>query len=265
MVDTNPHAHRFRTAAQHYLRGRLEYAPMLIDDVAVFIGLERVHRVMDLGCGPGQLALAFAPKAAEVVALDPEPVMLGIARERAAAAGIPIRFIQGGSNDLTEALGRFHLVTIGRAFHWMDQKATLAMLDRLLDASGAVALFGDRHVDAEENAWREPYQALLRQYGADDTTHPKRTVKKGAYTHEATMLASPFQRLERIAVIERRHTPVETFVDRAFSQSSTAPDRLGPDRAASLAGDVSALMQAHARDGQIVELIETHALIARRL
>ena len=70
---------RFRTAAQHYLAGRPAYAPRLIRHVARFTGLAPEHRVLDLGCGPGMLAGAFAPLAGEVIAMDPEPEMLRIA------------------------------------------------------------------------------------------------------------------------------------------------------------------------------------------
>ena len=47
---------------------------------------------------------------------------------------------QGGSYDLTPDMGPFRLVTIGRAFHWMDRAATLAMLDRIVAPAAAVAL-----------------------------------------------------------------------------------------------------------------------------
>jgi ubiquinone/menaquinone biosynthesis C-methylase UbiE len=48
--------------------------------VAARCGIDATHRILDLGCGPGQLALAFAPLAGEVLGIDPEPEMLRIAR-----------------------------------------------------------------------------------------------------------------------------------------------------------------------------------------
>ena len=169
-----PDAQRFRSAAAHYLKGRPAYSPLLIGDVAQLVGLEKSHRVMDLGCGPGQLAIAFAPFAAEVVAIDPELSMLRIAEEQAAMAGAEIHFVQGSSEDLAPALGAFRLVAIGRAFHWMDRVRALDALDALVEPAGAVALFGDRHLEVKDNGWREAYQKLLAGYGAGDATHPKR-------------------------------------------------------------------------------------------
>ena len=138
---------RFHTAAQHYLQGRPPYAPALIRRVAQLCGLGATHRVLDLGCGPGQLALAFAPLAGQVVAVDPEPEMLRIAREEAAQAGLPIEVREGSSRNLGPGLGTFRLAVIGRAFHWMDREETLRRLDEIIEPDGSVVLFGDDHPD----------------------------------------------------------------------------------------------------------------------
>src|SRR5689334_9769606 len=53
--------HRFRSAAAHYLAGRPAYAQRLIRLVARLIDLTNADRMLDLGCGPGMLAGAFAP------------------------------------------------------------------------------------------------------------------------------------------------------------------------------------------------------------
>src|ERR1700761_8159275 len=112
--------HRCRTAALHYLAGRPAYSPRLIGRVARLTGLGPEHRALDLGCGPGMLAGAFAPLVKEVVAIGPEPEMLRVAEAEFGGTG-RIRFIQGSSFDLSLELGRFRLVTMGRAFHWMDR------------------------------------------------------------------------------------------------------------------------------------------------
>ncbi|HEY7581430.1 MAG TPA: hypothetical protein VH855_27860, partial [Acetobacteraceae bacterium] len=62
---------RFRSAARYYLTGRPAYAPRLIQHVARMAGVTRECRVLDLGCGPGVLAGAFAPLAGAVLAMDP--------------------------------------------------------------------------------------------------------------------------------------------------------------------------------------------------
>jgi SAM-dependent methyltransferase len=260
--DASP-LHRFASAAPHYLAGRPGYSPRLIRRVALLCGLSSAHRILDLGCGPGPLAVAFAPLVAEVIAIDPEPAMLRAGMEHAARAGVSVRFVEGSSQDLGPDLGTFRLVTIGRAFHWMDRGRTLERLDARVEPEGAVALFGDRHINnAPQNAWREPYHELLERYQVDDAGRAERK-SPDWLAHEPVLLASSFNQLERIAVIEPRRTPVEVFVDRAFSMSSTAPGRLGR-KAEELAQRIRELMTPHAIDGSVPEVIETEALIARR-
>lgn len=68
-------------------------------------GLRFSARVLDLGCGPGQLAVAFARLGATVTAIDPEPDMLAAARHLAAEAGVSWTTVEGSSYDLYPALG----------------------------------------------------------------------------------------------------------------------------------------------------------------
>lgn len=50
-------------------------------------GLDREAVLVDLGAGTGRLATVAAPHCRRVVAVDPSPAMLGLARERVRAAG----------------------------------------------------------------------------------------------------------------------------------------------------------------------------------
>ena len=48
---------RFKAAAKHYLAGRPAYAQGLISRIVKELRLGAKDAVMDLGCGPGQLAM----------------------------------------------------------------------------------------------------------------------------------------------------------------------------------------------------------------
>jgi SAM-dependent methyltransferase len=252
---------RFRSAAAHYLAGRPAYAPRLIGHVARFVGLGLDDRVLDLGCGPGVLAGAFAPLAGEVIAVDPEPEMLRIAEASFGDIG-RVRFVRGSSFDLSSALGRFRLVTMGRSFQWMDRAETLARLDGLLVPGGAVALFNSEHRDTPDTGWVAPYRALVRRYAEDDPTHVKRRAG-GWVRHEAILLGSAFSVLDEFAVIERRAVSVAQLVARALSRSSTTPERLG-EAASSLIAEIEALLRPLAQEGMLSEVLASYALIARR-
>jgi SAM-dependent methyltransferase len=254
--------HRFRSAAEHYRKGRPPYALALFDRVAERTGVTRRHAVLDLGCGPGQLALGFARLAGSVTAIDPEPEMLRIAASDAAEAGFEIRFIEGSSYDIGPALGDFRLTVIGRAFHWMDRPDTLQRLDRMIEPGGAVVLFGDRHPELHENAWRAVYNAVLDKYSAQDTARRQRKGPEWV-EHESVLLASTFSQLERIGVIESRRTPVAHIEDRLLSLSSVSRDKLGA-RADDMLAELREMLAPFVADGAITEIVESQALIAMR-
>src|SRR6476620_12682048 len=64
---------RFRSTVPYYARYRVPYPAPLISFVHERCGLRAGSRVLDLGCGPGQLAVAFATLGCAVTAMDPEP------------------------------------------------------------------------------------------------------------------------------------------------------------------------------------------------
>jgi trans-aconitate methyltransferase len=260
-ADLDFDAHRFQTAAEHYLQGRPPYARVLMRRIVQICGLDGSQRLLDLGCGPGQITFALAPHVREALGIDPEPAMLALAQARAGALS-NARFIEGSSNDLGPALGRFDLVTIGRAFHWMNRAETLARLDPMVEAGGAVLLLSTEIPELPQNAWHKAYRDVTEPYANQD---PDRLRRKSAdwAKDEAVLLASPFDRLERIAVIERHETPVEALVDRALSTSSMTRAKLA-GQADELAEKLRAALAPFANGGRIAELVESEALIARR-
>lgn len=253
---------RFQTAATHYLQGRPAYATGLFYRIARICGLGHSHRVMDLGCGPGQIAVALASFAGEVVGIDPEPEMLAVAAETAARAGVRVDWRQGSSYDLGPDFGRFRVVAMGRSFHWMDRAETLRRLDTMIDPGGAVVLVQDSHPDVPANHWLKPYRELIDRYSEGDADRQLRKSPDWP-NHTAVLLDSAFDRLEEVAMIEKRCLTVDTLVHRALSMSSTAPGRIG-GQADALVADVQALAAAHAVDGGLAEVVSSSALIARR-
>jgi SAM-dependent methyltransferase len=253
--------HRFRAAASHYLAGRPPYPLRLVARVITLTTMERTARVLDLGCGPGQLARAFAAFAGEVVAVDPEPEMLRQARQAAGAARI--RFVQGSSYDLGPGFGRFHLAVMGRSFHWMDRVDTLRRLDALIEPRGAVVLFGDNHPDLPDNAWRPAWRDALAPFRDPAREHHR----AGWVRHEAILLDSVFSRLDSVSVIDRRRTPLATMVERALSLSSTNPvraDGTGGAKVEALQQAITDALAPFAVDGMITEVVESYALMAMR-
>ena len=254
---------RFQSAVPYYQRYRLPYPERLIKRVVALLGLEPGDAVLDLGAGPGSLSLPLARLGMAVTAADPEPEMLAAAEAAAGTEALPLTLWRGGSYDLTPAMGPYKLVTIGRAFHWMDRIATLAMLDQIVAPGGAVALFHDAHPVLPENEWFKTLCKVGDRFGRAVQPHIAERKALGHRRYEPFLYQSAFTKLDGLSVTIRTTITEDEIVGRAFSQSTTAPEKLG-ERADAFEAELRERLRALSPEGQFIEIAEMVALVARR-
>ena len=253
----------FRSTVPYYARYRLGYPDSLIQQVIDRVGLQWGDMVLDLGCGPGLLAIPFAKAEMRVRAMDPEPDMIAAAKEAAQKAMVMIDLRLGSSFDLQESAGRFKLVAMGRSFHWMDRERTLAVLDQIVLPDGAVAIFTDHHPDTVENRWRDAVREVGARYGADYSTWRRRRRDPDYRSHESLLLDSPFGRVEEMSVFVRNKLSIDDIIGRALSLSATSPEKLGERRDA-FEDDLRIELGRIAPDGIFTEVAQIGASVARR-
>ncbi|HEY5338388.1 MAG TPA: class I SAM-dependent methyltransferase [Rhizomicrobium sp.] len=254
---------RFQTTVPYYARYRLGYPPLLIRRVVERTRLNAGDVVLDLGCGPGLLAVPFAQAGMKVLGVDPEPDMLAAAKEEAKAADVHVELRQGSSFDLPAGIGPFNLVTMGRSFHWMDREATLKILDGLIAPGGAIALFDDVHSPTVENRWRFTVHEVGNKYGRAQEPHIQARAALETRRHDSILLDTAFRHLETVGVVIKREITADDVVGLAFSLSTSAPQKLG-DRIGAFETDLRAELAKLSPDGRFTEIAEMRALIARR-
>jgi 2-polyprenyl-3-methyl-5-hydroxy-6-metoxy-1,4-benzoquinol methylase len=74
--------------------------------------------VLDLACGAGRHSLAAAALGARVTGVDRDPAKLAIARERAAAAGLTVEWLEMDLEGPWPDLGSFDAVLV---FNYLDR------------------------------------------------------------------------------------------------------------------------------------------------
>lgn len=99
------------------------------------------RRLLDVACGAGNGAIAAARRNLEAVGLDYVPALLGRARERAAAEGYDIDFIEGDAQALPFEDASFDYVisTFGAMFA-PDQEKTASELLRVCKPGGKIGM-----------------------------------------------------------------------------------------------------------------------------
>lgn len=144
----------FAGSAPYYERGRLPYAPGLAEALAAVLRLDGGGRLLDVGCGPGTVALLCASVFREIVGLDADPDMIEHARRSAAAKGIAnATWLHARAESLPAGLGAFDAITFAASFHWMQRERVAETVVRMLTPGGAAI-----HVD--HLGYRTPSEAL---------------------------------------------------------------------------------------------------------
>lgn len=98
-------------------------------------------RVLELGCGTGNLQYALAPRSDHVaIGLDLSPQMLGLARRRLAQKGIHPRLVQSDARLLPFPDAAFDTVIATFPSEYIAAPQTLAEIQRILCSDGQLLI-----------------------------------------------------------------------------------------------------------------------------
>ena len=127
---------------------------VLLDQAA----LRPAHRVLDIGCGTGTLAILIKRLHPDVsaVGLDPDPKALTRARKKAARAGVTIQFDRAFSDELPYPEASFDRVFSSFMLHHLregNRGKTLSEVQRVLVPGGSLHLLDIERPEAEARAW----------------------------------------------------------------------------------------------------------------
>lgn len=108
------------------------------------LALSPGQRLLDVGCGLGDAALALAADLGtdgEAVGVDASTEMIATARARAATSACPTRFVVGDAMHLDEPDGSFDVVRSERTLQWLSDPArAVAEMTRVLRPGGLLSL-----------------------------------------------------------------------------------------------------------------------------
>jgi ubiquinone/menaquinone biosynthesis C-methylase UbiE len=255
----------YEGSAPYYLPGRIPYAKGLADALAEALSLDGHGRLIDVGCGPGVLALLLADRFDEVVGVDPDSGMLAEAGRRAGAAGIGnVRWVQMRAEELPGGLGSFRVATFGQSFHWMDRPRVAAIVREMLEPGGAFVQLADLKETPTVPEDGLPYPAapydeiqdLVRTYLGPVQRAGRGVLRYGTPGDEASVLQEAgFGEPERVRVTSGRVLvrTSDDLVAWAFSRSGSAPHLFGERRDA-FEFDLRRMLEGVSPSGRFAEV-----------
>lgn len=233
----------YQGSAAYYRRGRLPYPASLRERFAGATELRGAPRLIDVGCGPGIVAVALAPLFTEVVGVDPDPDMLGEAARLAAESGVTnARWVRLQAEDLPAGLGLFRYATFAQSFHWMDRDRVARVVFNMLEAGGAFVHVNTVVADPPSSPSlpfptppEREIDHLVRAYLGEARRAGRGVLAHGSPSGESLVLARAGYRPVRVVPVPGRQVlerDVEDIVAQVFSVSGSAPHLFGADLAA---------------------------------
>jgi len=239
-------------SAPFYARGRLPYAPGMAKALGRAMRLDGRGRLIDVGCGPGIVALELASAFEEILGIDADGDMIEEADADARRRGITsVRWIPLRAEQLPAGVGRFRLVTLAQSFHWMDRERVVPILRSMLEGSGALVFvhaYTRRDIEPVGPLPhpRPPWDAIdetIRTYLGSETRAGQGLRDIDPRDH-AEILSSWFIGPIGLCVPDGRvlTRTLDQVVAAVYSVSSSAPHLFGP-RLAAFDAEVRAVLR----------------------
>jgi SAM-dependent methyltransferase len=129
----------FDEIADEYDRRRPAYPDELIDQACRVAGIGSGDRVLEVGCGSGQLTRGLVARGLHVTVLEPGKSLIALARQNLEGAG-EVEFVNAQFEDALLPRAQFAAVFSASAFHWVDPKISWQRAADVLVAGGTLAL-----------------------------------------------------------------------------------------------------------------------------
>lgn len=161
-----------------------------IDQLESLVQLRPPLRILDLPCGQGRHAIELARRGYDVTGMDLSDYLLGVARERAAIAGVTVRWLSGDMrdpipNETFDVVANLY-TSFGYFGDEADDRAVIAAAARMLEPGGRFVLEvvnGERTIaHFQEREWFTVGHAAVVESRKLDQSSRRMTVERTVTT-----------------------------------------------------------------------------------
>ncbi|GAA2507285.1 class I SAM-dependent methyltransferase [Streptomyces gobitricini] len=214
-----------------------QFRPGIPQDVAAVLDratpvrTDGPRRLLDVGTGTGLVVEALLDRFDDIIAADNDADMLATA-ESALRPKLPegsrLTLVESTAEDFVPPAGwKADLVTICRAFHWLDQAAVLRLLDSQVAPDGVVAIFGDNSFWAAGSPWKEAIRDVIKTFLGEERRAGSGTFQHHNRPYSEIMEESPFNQVEEVRVPVQRTWTTGSILGYLYSTSFAAPHLFG--------------------------------------
>jgi trans-aconitate methyltransferase len=239
----------FAGTATYYVRYCVPYPAGLLQDLLARVGLTGEGRLLDLACGPGRVALALAASFREVWAIDREPEMIAVGQHEATQRGVHnITWLVGKAEDLQAPPASWTLITIGEAFHRLDQQRVAQHTMQWLQPGGCVALLGGYGLTSGQEPWQRLVADIVRHWTSHHAARGNVATQpppgSGPDHNERVLRATGFVEVASYPFVVPHDWTIDTIIGNLYSTSFCSQRVLG-NHAAAFEAELQAALRAH--------------------
>jgi ubiquinone/menaquinone biosynthesis C-methylase UbiE len=272
---------RFKGTAWFYARYRPWYPDVLFNYMKDSFHLNGSENLLDLGCGPGHLAIPIAKYVKQVIGVDPEPEMLIEAERLADYNKVKnIKWVRGSSNELDRLLfsDKFKLTTMGRSFHWMDREHTLSSLFNKTLHGGGITIIQENHDETRKRKWQKAINLVTERWLGErkekEQKYPvekfsiynikdndNNNANKNKKHHDKFVAASNFSDMKIWKYNYQRTWNIRSIMGLLYSKSSSSIYVLGNKRKL-FQDDIIKTLSEIQPSGEFIEDVSLEAILA---
>lgn len=259
-------ADAFAGTACYYARYRVPYPRALTDDLLKRAGGSGDGRLLDLACGPGRIAIPLASSFQEVWAVDREPEMIEIAQQDAKDRGITnIRWMVGKAEDLGAQPSSFQLITIGDAFHRLDQWLIANQALEWLSTGSCLAIIGCYNLQRGIEPWQRIVVDAVEKWVDRNapTGEPRAKPEPGSGADQRVLQDAGFSEVESFSFVHPQSWTLESVLGHLYSTSKCSRQVLG-DAITDFEDDLKRSLLNHDPSGRYVENMRCGYTLARK-
>lgn len=187
-----PFESRFGQAAGAYSTFRPEYSPEIFEHILAAVPPGQRRVALDLGAGTGKATRALLEHFSEVIAVEPDALM--VEKLRAYAPGAAVHAVK--AEEFEQAEASVDLVNIATALHWMDVQRVMELVTRCLRPGGILAVYGSDFPKTPDSI-----RAIIRDEFAEHWDHFRdERLRRKEFPHSILRAAPGLQLFEESTI-----------------------------------------------------------------
>lgn len=176
-----------------YAQYRPHYPAELIEKISSHFDLKDANgRLLDIGCGTGELSIPLSEYFSEVVAIDLDADMINVLNAKCGISqNTKIQARAVSAENFEAPSGSFKLTTFGTSFHWVDKQRVTKKVHNFLAHKGGIAIITAHAFQNLETEWKRiVFETIAELTG--QSKHPAQNKSNSKTSNEIVLQSSGF-------------------------------------------------------------------------